>query len=96
MPYLFPRLVAKGVSMTADCDLESIGKGDVLLVRHWGAGSETRPVDTVVLCQYRTPDDRLFTAIRDAFAAVYRIGDCLAPRRTGVSIYEGEKLGREL
>lgn len=103
MPYVFPRLVAKGVTIEAQLTLERVAQAqgagaaaEVELSLSWGRGTETREFDTVVLSQYRSPDDALFQAARARFAEVHRIGDCVAPRRTGVAIYDGEKVGREL
>mgnify|MGYP006272251575 FL=1 len=97
MPYLFPRLVERGVEITAQRTLERIGAGGELeVLLPWGAGSETRAADWVVLSQYREADGALFAAVRDRYPEVHRIGDCVAPRRSGVAIYEGERVGRLL
>ena len=55
----------------------------------YGGRSERKAYSTVVLAQYRT-------AVEGLWAELHCSGDCLAPRRTAVAIYEGERVGREL
>ena len=111
-PFLFPRLAAAGVTMTAQCGLEEIGPdGQATLVHAYGGRSERRAYSTVVLAQYRTAVEGLWAELGAGAAAagapagrapagpvleLHRIGDCLAPRRTAVAIYEGERMGRDL
>ena len=107
-PYLFPRLAAAGVTLTAQCGLEAIGPdGEATLVHAYGGRQERRAYATVVLSQYRVPREELWLELGGTAHGVgpvterggpelHRIGDCLAPRRTAVAIYEGERLGREL
>jgi hypothetical protein len=95
-PHLFPRLGNLGVRCTPLHWLESITTGAVELVDVWGGGSRALPADTVVLAMLRTPDEALFTACRNRFPQVHRIGDALAPRTPLMAIYDGEKLGRAL
>ena len=62
----------------------------------WGGWRRSEAVDTVVLSLLRTPNDELFRQIEDAYPAVHQVGDAVAPRRTIIAIYEGEKAGREI
>ncbi len=96
MPYVFPRLVEAGVRLSPQHYVERIERHEVELQPIWGGPSRTETVNTVVLAMLRSPREALFNEIRGAFPEVHRIGDALAPRRTAVAIYEGEKLGREL
>ena len=60
--------------------------------------------DAVVLVTQRLSDDALYRELRadgDALAgegieAVYRIGDCVAPRIIAEAIFDGHRLGREI
>ena len=96
-PYLFPRLAAAGVTMTAQCGLEEIGPdGEASLVHAYDGRSERKAYSAIVLAQYRAAVEELWLELDGQVAELHRIGDCLAPRRTAVAIYEGEQLGREL
>jgi 2,4-dienoyl-CoA reductase-like NADH-dependent reductase (Old Yellow Enzyme family) len=97
MTYLFPRLVEAGVRLSAQHFVERIDGTSVEVYGIWGGPPRTEDdVDTVVLAMMRTPNDGLFEEARERFDETHRIGDALAPRRTAVAVYEGEKLGREL
>ena len=97
MPVLFPRLVAAGVKLTAQHFIEKIEGNTVEVYHLWGGTHRfISEVDTVVISTMRTPNDGLFTEIRDSFKGVHRVGDVVAPRKPMAVIYEGEKLGREI
>lgn len=94
---LFPRLVAAGVKLTAQHFIEKIDEDTVEVYHLWGGTHRfINEVGTVVISTMRTPDDGLFTEIRDSFTEVHRVGDVIAPRKPMAVIYEGEKLGREI
>ena len=92
---VFPRLKATGVKMHGHRFIERIDQNSANLYDIWGGENWVTEADSVVLSLLRTPNDQLFFDTRDRFEAV-RIGDVLAPRRTIVSIYEGEELGRRI
>ena len=97
MTYLFPRIVAKGVRITAQTFVERIDGNAVELYDVWGGPRRTVEVDTVVLSQFKAPNDGLYLQVRDnGFKELHRIGDCVAPRKPAAVVYEGEKLGREI
>jgi 2,4-dienoyl-CoA reductase-like NADH-dependent reductase (Old Yellow Enzyme family) len=97
LPYVLPRLIEAGVRISAQHFIERIDGASVELYGIWGGPRRLETsVDTVVLAMLRTPRDRLFEELSGSGPELHRIGDALAPRRTAVAIYEGEKLGREL
>ena len=97
MPYLFPRLKAAGVKLTAQHFVEKINTNSVEVYDIWGGERRVVEVDTVVIAMMRSPNDALFQEIRRSFKKeLYRIGDAVTPRKLEAVIYEGEKLGREL
>jgi hypothetical protein len=53
-------------------------------------------VDTVVLVAGQKANDELYRALKGTVHNLYRIGDCVAPRKLDHAIYEGELAGREL
>ena len=94
--HVYPRLEGKGVVLTANAYIESVNDGEAEVYSVWGGWRRVEEVDTVVLSLLRTPDDALFGEIEDAYPEVHQIGDAVAPRRTIVAIYEGERVGRAL
>ncbi|MGE4095548.1 MAG: FAD-dependent oxidoreductase [Candidatus Binatia bacterium] len=97
MSYLFPRLKAAGVKLTAQQFVESIRAKTVEVYDIWGGERRTVEADTVVLAMVRHPNDSLFQEIRQTLKKeLYRIGDAVAPRKLEAVIYEGEKMGREI
>jgi NADPH-dependent 2,4-dienoyl-CoA reductase/sulfur reductase-like enzyme len=96
LPYVYPRLYAKGVRLTTQTLPERFD-GEALDVVHvWSGERGRRAVDTVVFATLRTPNDELYRELRGRLADVRRVGDALAPRTVGAVIYEGEELGRAL
>ena len=64
----------------------------------------TLEVDGVVLVTQRVSDDALYRELvadpealeREGVEAVYRIGDCVAPRLIADAIFDGHRLAREI
>ena len=61
-----------------------------------GAQEAIDSVDTVVLATGPKANDELYFALKGEAENVYRIGDCVAPRKLDHAVYEGELAGREL
>lgn len=95
-PYVFPRLVEKGVRLSPQHSIERIDGHEVAIRKQWHADAEARSFDTVVLSMLRTPRQELYFALTAAGIEAIRLGDAIAPRTTAAAIYEGEELGRAL
>ena len=52
--------------------------------------------DTLVLATGNESLDRLYFALKGKIKELYRIGDCVAPRKTDMAIMEGHRVGRLL
>ena len=95
--HVVPRLIDKGVALTAQHMVERIDGEHVEVVSVWsGAQRRELDVDTLVLSMTRSPNEDLYRELRSASAEVHRIGDAVAPRKLVAVVYEAEKLGREL
>ena len=94
--HVLPRLSKLDVTLTGQAFVEKVNGREVEAYETWGSWRRTDEVDTVVLSLLRSPREQLFDESKENFAETHRIGDGLAPRRTIVSIYEGEELGRRL
>jgi mycofactocin system FadH/OYE family oxidoreductase 2 len=52
--------------------------------------------DDVVLCMGNRVDDELYLALKGKVPDLRRVGDCVAPRKVDMAIWEGHEVGREL
>jgi hypothetical protein len=97
MPYLFPRLVAAGVKLTAQHFVEKIDGEDVYVNSIWGGATRiVANVDYVVIAMMRIPNDTLYNQIKNDFQDLYRVGDVVSPRKPMAILYEAEELGRAI
>jgi mycofactocin system FadH/OYE family oxidoreductase 2 len=95
------RLLAKGVSFTPDIAVMEVAgeigaktiKGFNVYSNQW---DEWGPFDSVVLAMGQAVDDDLYFALKGKVKELHRIGDCVAPRRVDMAIWEGHQLGREI
>ena len=87
---------ARGIRQTTDVvPMGAAPERDRVTVslQHHPTGTDvTRTVDWVVCAVQQRADDALFHALVDAPFAVYRIGDCVAPRRAHAAVIEGHRV----
>ncbi len=94
---LYQRLLEKGVSMTPFHAIIQIKEKTVTLLQIFSQQPQVREgVDTVVLSTPAKANDELYFALKGRVSELYRIGDCVAPRKVDSAIYEGEMVGRKL
>jgi dimethylamine/trimethylamine dehydrogenase len=89
------RLHECGVTMRAGTVLDAIAPGALQCTDANGEPLEL-PAAGVVLVTQRVSDDALFHALDARRAAVFRIGDCVAPRLLSEAIFDGHRLAREI
>ena len=102
-PALRRRLHEVGVAMRRNHTIVAVQEGRVDLESDFGESVEL-DADAIVLVTQRLSDDTLYrelVADPDALAAegveaVYRIGDCVAPRLIADAVFDGHRLGREI
>jgi mycofactocin system FadH/OYE family oxidoreductase 2 len=91
------RLAEKGVTCTPDIAVLEI---QGTLVKGLNVYSNEMidfdGYDTVVLAAGNIAADELYFALKDRVKAIYRIGDCVAPRLTDMAIADGQRIGRLL
>ncbi len=95
------RLLQKGVTFTPDIAvMEVAGERGAKTVKGFNvysnAWDEWGPYDSLVLAMGQQVDDDLYFALKGKIAELYRIGDCVAPRKVDMAIWEGHKVGREI
>jgi thioredoxin reductase len=91
------RLIKKGVTFTPDIAvLEIQGTTIKGLNVYSNALIDFDGYDTVVLAAGNRVEDSLYFALKGKVRELYRIGDCVAPRKIDMAILEGHRVGRLL
>jgi dimethylamine/trimethylamine dehydrogenase len=91
-----------GVAMRSNVSLDAVAEG-VLLCSSFGDQVEIT-ADAVVLVTQRLSNEQLYLELRAdneslrsaGVQALYRIGDCVAPRLLADTTFDGHRLGREI
>jgi dimethylamine/trimethylamine dehydrogenase len=102
-PLLRQHLHGKGVRQRAGAMLTGIERGRVSATDEFGEALELE-ADAVVLVTQRLSDEALYLELRadeeaiaaEGVEALYRIGDCVAPRIVAEAIFDGHRLAREI
>jgi dimethylamine/trimethylamine dehydrogenase len=102
-PLLRRRLHEAGVALRRNVTLTAVEPGRLTAEGEFGDPLEL-PADAVVLVTQRLSDDALYLelaadgeALRtEGVEALYRIGDCVAPRLVADAVFDGHRLGREI
>lgn len=91
------RLAKKGVTCTPDIAVLEI---QGTLVKGLNVYSnemiDFKGYDTVVMAAGNMANDALYFSLKGKVKEIYRIGDCVAPRKTDMAIVEGHRVGRML
>ena len=89
------RLAKKKVTFTPDIAVLEI-QGTLVkgLNVYSNATMDFDGYDTVVLAAGNVAEDGLYHALKGRVKEIYRVGDCVAPRKTDMAIIEGHRIGR--
>ena len=90
------RILAHGVTLTTHTTITRIEPGQVILTDRFAEGEQVRLVDAVVLGTYEQPAQELYLALKGRVPRLFRIGDCVAPRRIEQAILEGRRVGEQI
>ncbi|MCX5831234.1 MAG: mycofactocin system FadH/OYE family oxidoreductase 2 [Deltaproteobacteria bacterium] len=91
------RLMQKGVSFTSNFAVIEIRGTEVHgLNVYSNEGQVFSDFDTVVTAMGNEVDDSLYYALKGRVPELYRVGDCVAPRKVDMAIYEGYAAGRRV
>jgi mycofactocin system FadH/OYE family oxidoreductase 2 len=91
------RLAEKGVTFTPDIAVMEIQDNVVKGLNVYSNEMiDFEGYDTIVLAVGNVSDDRLYFELKGNVKELYRVGDCVAPRKTDMAILEGHKVGRLL
>jgi dimethylamine/trimethylamine dehydrogenase len=102
-PMLRQHLHDRGIGQRAGVVLTRIEPGRVAATDEFGEELELE-ADAVVLCTQRLSNEALYLELRadeealraEGVEALYRIGDCVAPRIVAEAIFDGHRLAREI
>jgi mycofactocin system FadH/OYE family oxidoreductase 2 len=91
------RLLQKGVTSTPDFAVIEIKGLEVngfnVYSNEWHTFSGH---DSIVLAMGNRVEDALYRSLKGKVKELYRIGDCVAPRKIDMAIHEGDKVGRAI
>ena len=89
------RLLQKGVTFTTDFAVTEIQGTSVKGLNFYSNEWHTfEGYDSVVYALGGRAEDALYKALKGKVKELYRVGDCVAPRKIDMAILEGEKVGR--
>jgi 2,4-dienoyl-CoA reductase-like NADH-dependent reductase (Old Yellow Enzyme family)/NADPH-dependent 2,4-dienoyl-CoA reductase/sulfur reductase-like enzyme len=87
------RVLPHYVIITPHTSVVRIEPGQVIVVDRFAEGERALPADAVVLGTYERPSQELYMALKGRVPRLFRIGDCVAPRRIEQAILEGRQVG---
>ena len=91
------RLAQKGVTFTTDFAVTEIQGTAVKGLNYYSNEWHTfEDYDSVVYAMGNRAEDGLYKALKGKVKELYRVGDCVAPRKIDMAILDGEKVGREI
>ncbi len=91
------RLAQKGITFTTDFAVTEIKGKDVKGLNYYNNEWHTfEGYDSVVYAMGSRAEDALYEELKGRVRELYRVGDCVAPRKIDMAILEGEKVGREI
>jgi mycofactocin system FadH/OYE family oxidoreductase 2 len=90
------RNLALGVTFTPHTTVKRIEPEQVIVVDRFAEGERAIPADAVVLGTYDRPSQELYVALKGRIPHLFRVGDCVAPRRIEQAILEGRQAGKQV
>jgi mycofactocin system FadH/OYE family oxidoreductase 2 len=89
------RLAQKGVTFTPDFAVTEIQGTAVKGLNYYNNEWHTfEGFDSVVYAMGGRVEDSLYKALKGKVKELYRVGDCVAPRKIDMAILEGDRVGR--
>jgi 2,4-dienoyl-CoA reductase (NADPH2) len=93
----YRRSLAKGVRLTANYFLASLGPTSATIINNYtGQARQLEQVALAVIVGPQTAHDTLYHQLQGKVPQLYRVGDCVAPRRVEHAILDGERAARAL
>ena len=93
----YRRALAKGVKLTANHFLASLGANSATIINNYtGQPRQIEQIALAVMATPQTANDDLYIQLQGKVKELYRVGDCVAPRRVEHAILDGERAARSL
>ena len=93
----YRRALARGMRLTANCFLASLGPNSATIINNYtGQPRQLENLALAVLATPQTAHDALYQQLQGRFKQLYRVGDCVAPRRVEHAILDGERAAQVL
>jgi mycofactocin system FadH/OYE family oxidoreductase 2 len=93
----YRRGLARGICLTPNHFLAGLGPNSVTIINNYtGQPRQLENVALAVMVSPQTANDMLYHQLQGKVKQLYRVGDCLAPRRVEYAILDGERVGRTL
>ncbi len=93
----YRRVLARGVRLTANHFLAALGPASATIMNNYtGQPRAIEGLTLVVMATPQTANDALYHQLQDKVKNLYRVGDCVAPRRVEHAILDGERAARTL
>src|SRR5713101_5627052 len=93
----YRRVLAKGMRLTSDYFLAGLGPNSATLINNYtGQQRQLADVALVVMATQQAANDTLYRQLQGKVKQLYRVGDCIAPRRVEHAILDGERAARAL
>ena len=90
------RTLGQDVTHIPHTSVVRIEPGQVVVTDRFIEGEHTIATDAVVLGTYERPSQELYYALKGKVPRLFRVGDCVAPRRIEQAIMEGRHVGEQL
>jgi mycofactocin system FadH/OYE family oxidoreductase 2 len=93
----YRRVLAKDMRLTADHFLAGLGPNSAVIINNYTG--QSRQLENLALAVMATPqvsNDWLYHQLQGKVKQLYRVGDCVAPRRVENAILDGERAARAL
>jgi len=94
----YRRLLEKGVTFISTHLAKEI-KGNKAIIYNVYAPTQERTlenIDIFVLAMGKNPNDAIYKELKGKVPELYRIGDCVASRKTQYAIWDGHMIGRKI
>jgi len=93
----YRRVLAKGVRLTANCFLASLGPNSATIVNNYtGQPRQLEQLALAVMAIPQSANESLYQELQGKVKQLYRVGDCVAPRRVEHAILDSERAARNL
>jgi pyruvate/2-oxoglutarate dehydrogenase complex dihydrolipoamide dehydrogenase (E3) component len=94
---LYQRILEKGITLIPFTAVKEISGNQAIVYNVYSQQERTiEGIDTVVLAMGNQACNELYRSLKGKVQELYSVGDCVAPRRIAMAIYEGHKVGRAI